>query len=878
MTAHTFTYFLDQELSQRFRTPVISLNLSKALDAASLCAKVLGAEKAMMMALIDHEFDWRKREAKIGKADTLTPFHFFRLRPSLSYELLQKLACTQRLIYNKKPLICDFFSRLSLEYIVEPQELDCVRISAFLSNQTSSYKLSECQLLLQGAPHMIVKEPFLRFINEEVSWQELNGFDKEKIVTKAEYASFLKELRSQEHAPQIHELKGTEPPDQPIDPLPTLVLTDSTCAFANLFMQYGAKRSPFNEFTASSIEKAFEKDLIEAGFSRKPVAAARYYCQTDRAISAVQFLLEVGWKVYDQKGSELLAIDHTAICLEKEAESYILQGSVSFGSHEADIALFAGAIHRKERFLSLGAGKAGLLCLDKHGALVSLLQEVELVSNTPKITKHSLSLVSELVEDNVLTVADPIDQLLFKTMKKPELLPNELLSKEFKGELRSYQQVGVNWMKSLFKMASGGILADEMGLGKTVQVLGFLSTHATDLRTLIVAPTTLLHHWKQEALSFLPSSRLLLFHGLERNPEQLDNNYDMIITSYGTLRADVALFQNQSFDCLILDEAQAIKNQETQIAQSLKKINARFRLSLTGTPVENSLQELLSHFQFLNPGLLKETYSLPQIRQKIAPFFLRRKKSDVAKELPEKIEQTIIVPMSESQKSLYTKFQKTLSQGLLKKIATNGTQKLRMEILEAILRLRQICCHPALVPQIADELGEKSPLTSGKCDLLLEDIETLMSEGKKIVVFSQFSSMLTLLSKESRERGWQPLVLDGQTKNRMELVDRFQNDPSVSLFLMSLKAGGVGLNLTKADYVLLYDPWWNRAQELQAIDRAHRIGRKETVFCKRYVMKESIEEKILELQEKKSALIEALFEGEENATALSGDDLAELLT
>lgn len=867
MTTPTYTYSLDQELSQRYRAPVISLNLAKALGPEQLLAMALPTEKALMNSLIEQELTARRRESKTGRVDTHTPFSFFRVRPSLSYELLQKLSCTQRLFYNKQPLLCDFFSRLALEYIIEPTGDSHVAISAFLSGPSTSYKLSECALILQGAPHMIVKDRFLRFIDPEVSWQEINGFEKEKILTKSDYARWLKELQSQDHCPKIHELQGTEPAK--VDPLPVLMLSDATCAFANLYMQLGAKRSPYNEIAPTPTEKSFESDLLEAGFCKKPTASTRYYCPTDKAIAAVQFLLELGWTVYDHKANALFPLHSVEARIEEET----LRGSVLFGNETIDLSLFAAAVNKNEKTLSLGFQKSGLLCLDKHAALIPLFKEIEFVSGTAKIPKEALNLVSELVDTGAIEVSNREELLRIRAVGKPELLPLEEPGSVFKGSLRAYQQIGVNWMKHLFKTGSGGLLADEMGLGKTVQVIAFLSTHTSFPKTLVVAPTTLLHNWKQELATFLPSSRSLVFHGAKRDEAALTHGYDIIITSYGTLRADLPLFQKEPFDCLIVDEAQAIKNRETKNFQALDTIEARFRLSLTGTPVENALSELHSHFHFLNPGLLKENYSLPQIRQKITPFFLKRKKSDVAKQLPEKIEQTIVVPMTESQKAIYTQFQQSLAQGLLKKVSLDGAKQHRMEILEAILRLRQICCHPALVPQIT---GEKEH-SSGKYSLVCDDIETLITEGKKVLLFSQFSSMLHLLAKEAKDRKWNALLLDGQTKNRGELVDRFQNDPDVPLFLMSLKAGGVGLNLTRADYVLLYDPWWNRAQEMQAIDRAHRIGREETVFCRRYVMEETIEEKILELQEKKSVLIDALFEEEESASPLSADDLFELL-
>ena len=291
------------------------------------------------------------------------------------------------------------------------------------------------------------------------------------------------------------------------------------------------------------------------------------------------------------------------------------------------------------------------------------------------------------------------------------------------------------------------------------------------------------------------------------------------------------------------------------------QLQSRFRLSLTGTPVENSLSELCNQFHFLEPGLVDEALPLATLKKKIAPFLLRRKKSDVAKDLPEKVDESVFVTMNEAQKSLYDRFLLSLKSGLLKKVAEGGIKAHRLEVFEAILRLRQIACHPLLVPQIVEGLAPEAT-SSSKFDLVLEDIATLVTTGKKVLLFSQFTSMLKLLAKGASEQNIPYLMLDGTTQNRQAVVDSFQTDPNYPLFLISLKAGGVGLNLTAADYVLLYDPWWNRAQEAQAIDRAHRIGRTGTVFCKRYYVQDSIEEKMLALQEKKGKLIDALLEGD----------------
>jgi SNF2 family DNA or RNA helicase len=309
---------------------------------------------------------------------------------------------------------------------------------------------------------------------------------------------------------------------------------------------------------------------------------------------------------------------------------------------------------------------------------------------------------------------------------------------------------------------------------------------------------------------------------------------------------------------------------------------------LTGTPIENHLSEIWAHFRFLIPDLFGEQKDfladvtagqadfryMQRLRKKLRPFMLRREKGEVAKELPERIEQVVWVEMPSQQRKVYDDFLAGFKGNLLKKVESDGIGKHRMEVLEAILRLRQICCHPLLVLSQSENVGE---LSSGKLEALLQDLETVVEEKRKVLVYSQFTSMLQLIAKEAKRSQWPLVYLDGQTKDREKVVQQFQEDPTISLFLISLKAGGIGLNLTAADYVFLYDPWWNEAVENQAIDRAHRIGRKDTVIAKRYVMVESVEEKIMSLKASKRSLLIDMMEDTASMNQLTIDDLHYLL-
>lgn len=516
-----------------------------------------------------------------------------------------------------------------------------------------------------------------------------------------------------------------------------------------------------------------------------------------------------------------------------------------------------------------------------------MAEESELIQGHLKIKRNAIGNTQSLLKNSNATPAlQNLKERLQNFTKIEKALPGE----NFKGILRPYQQEGLNWLSFLADYDFHGMLADDMGLGKTVQVLAFLSRLRLEKPCLIVMPTSLLFNWKKEIEKFLPNISFCIHHGIKRakTKEEL-TTYSIILTSYSTLRMDLLLFQKIPLQALILDEAQAIKNSNTQTAQSVYSLQADFRLSITGTPIENHLNELWSQFHFLIPDLFEDQSQfnadlqaaavdsryLQKIRKKVAPFILRRKKEEVAKDLPERIDQIVWLQMPEEQQSIYDQFLAGVKSGLLKKIEIDGLAKHRIAVFEAILRLRQICCHPLLIPSFLDEDTPLPP--SIKIDSLFQDLETIVEEKGKVLIYSQFTSMLQIMAKESKNRGWKFVYLDGSTTNREKVIDSFQNDPEVSLFFISLKAGGVGLNLTAADYVFIYDPWWNDAVEEQAINRAHRIGRTKTVFTKKFITLQSIEEKMMKLKEAKKDLFNQIMDEEIHMQNLTLDDLKYLL-
>jgi superfamily II DNA or RNA helicase len=465
--------------------------------------------------------------------------------------------------------------------------------------------------------------------------------------------------------------------------------------------------------------------------------------------------------------------------------------------------------------------------------------------------------------------------------------------------LRPYQKQGVAWLHFLRANGFGGVLADEMGLGKTLQTLAFLNSLRTEgsrppeaRAHLIVCPTTLVFNWVAEAKKFLPQLKVLALHGPDRHARFGDIAVsDLVVTSYALIRRDAAKYRELEFDTVALDEAQHIKNRQTQNAQAVKAIKSRHRIVLTGTPLENSVLDLWSIFDFLMPGYLgsakdfRERYELPIVKEKDAasqtrlarrlkPFLLRRLKKEVAADLPAKLEQVSFCELTSEQRGVYQQVIEASRKEVLEATGPEGLAKSRMVVLTALLRLRQICCDLRLL-----KLENVSPdNASGKLELFGELLEEVIDGGHRVLVFSQFVGMLTLLKEKLTAEGIEFCYLDGSTADRAVVVQRFQANADIPVFLISLKAGGTGLNLTGADTVVHFDPWWNPAVEDQATDRAHRIGQTKIVTSYKLITRDTVEEKILALQNRKREIIQSMIGGEEEfAAALSWDEIQELL-
>ena len=463
-------------------------------------------------------------------------------------------------------------------------------------------------------------------------------------------------------------------------------------------------------------------------------------------------------------------------------------------------------------------------------------------------------------------------------------------------DFREYQLKGYGWLWFMYKYGLNGILADDMGLGKTLQALTVLQKAKEvdgPAPTLVICPTTVVFNWESEIQKFAPGLSCLKLSGVER--KQLFKeipNYDVVITSYALVRRDIEKLKDINFRYVILDESQNIKNAMSQTAQAVKKLNAQHKLALSGTPIENKLEELWSVFDFLMPGFLfnvaefNHRYVNPimerqdktvekRLKLQIYPFILRRMKRDVAKDLPDKVENIAYCELTDDQKDFYLQVLDSTKEELFKSIEQNGLEKSRLSIFSALLRLRQICCHPRLY----DKENVKNITSSGKFEKLKVLLEEIISEGHRILLFSQFVDMLDIIKAWLEREGIPYEYLTGKTKDRQGAVERFNSTPSIPIFLISLKAGGTGLNLTGADYVIHYDPWWNPAVEDQATDRAYRIGQTKKVFVYRLITKNTVEEKIQKLKTVKRNLVDSVISVDRNIVkSLTMDDIKEIFS
>ncbi|HTJ50902.1 MAG TPA: DEAD/DEAH box helicase [Cyclobacteriaceae bacterium] len=554
-----------------------------------------------------------------------------------------------------------------------------------------------------------------------------------------------------------------------------------------------------------------------------------------------------------------------------------LKVTIHWGDQNVSLKEIRKAILNQQDTIMLEDGTLGHIP-DEWISQYSLLLRTSTEENgTLKVSKLHYTLLDDILEKvDGATVQQDIAQRKEKLLQYDSIQKTEL-SSEIKATLRPYQLSGFHWMQALDELGYGGCLADDMGLGKTLQTISFLQflkEKYPGSTQLVVCPTSLIFNWENEIKKFSPQLKFHTYYGLQREFNETHfAEYDVILTSYGVVRNDQENLTGYLFQYVILDESQAIKNPDAQVTKAVNKLNSVNRIILSGTPVQNNTSDLFAQFNFLNPGLLgnreffNREFATPidkygskektqYLKRLIHPFTLRRTKEQVAKDLPDKTVTVLWCTMEPEQRRLYNEYRDNYRGKLLKRIDEEGIGKSGIYVLEGLLRLRQLCDHPALLKDQTHNVT-----SSVKIEELIREVQENTGINK-LLVFSQFTEMLHIIRDEFNEVGIKHCYLDGSTslEKRREQVTTFQEDDSIKAFLISLKAGGVGLNLTVADYVYLVDPWWNPAAEQQAIDRAHRIGQTRKVFAYKMICKDTVEEKILQLQERKQMLADDLIQ------------------
>lgn len=756
-----------------------------------------------------------------------------------------------------------------------------------LQERSTFYKLSEKQRQIIDQIHAVLpyrKQPVYRIAHEHMEPFIANVVPQLSEIGEINYTRQTADL--------VKELA--------LEPYVYLDEADDVL-IANVVFQYGEyKLYPYESYDQQQvvIKRDAEKEQVILNFLEH---AGFYYLngrfQLFNNESIYQFLHE---KVADLRQYATIYFTEASRSLLGDSKPNLTPNiglnrrfgmlDVSFdveGISTKDIAHLLEAVVEKKRFVRLPDGPLVSLENDSFHSFQSFVEQLQLskqdvLNGQVQVSAANSFQLEDLFPADTANYQETFTQLL-TALKQPENL-NFTLPTTLQADLRDYQLVGFQWFKTLSHYQLGGILADDMGLGKTVQTISYLlsekEAQTNDYRALVVAPASLVYNWKKEIDKFAPTLSSKIIIGSKQQRQKLieeQDQTDIYITSYPLIRKDNDLYHNFFFDALILDEAQAIKNHLTLTAKSVQAVKATHRFALSGTPIENNLDELWSIFESLIPGFLGTKKHFSQLEPAYIstitrPFILRRLKQDVLSELPEKIETEQYAELTKLQKQIYLTYVEKMQLQISETIATKGFEKGKLEILAGLTRLRQICCHPSLF--LENYHGK-----SGKMEYLLELVADLRASGKRLLIFSQFSTMLKLIGDAFEQQGYQFYYLDGQTpsEQRVEMAEAFNNDEK-EIFLISLKAGGTGLNLTGADTVILFDLWWNPAIEAQAAGRAHRIGQKNVVQVIRLITEGTIEEKIFQLQQKKRALVDQIIQpGESLLSNLSETELRDLL-
>ncbi len=815
----------------------------------------------------------------------------------------------------------DFFH---IHLVVEPSE-KFIRIKPFIKIKEDQFEIKDFQ---NCANVLLIKNNIGYIVDSEINWKLLQDFEqkKEMIVFKSEEKKLYKEY--------LLPLRNQISIDMPEEEKPATLKAENTTLAVRLkemepnyllfqpIIKYGEIEAEIDDQDVEIyidgklqlIGRELDKEqfLVETIQNLHPKFADQsnlqfYYLPFSKALEkgwffeALKKLAESNIEIYGQKQLTKFKYNTNKAKIDIKGGSGIdwfdLKIEISYGDQLVPIKALKQAILNKQDFIQLGDGTLGLLPEEWLVKFRSLFQLGNLKNDDNlQVSKLHYTLIDEL--HNNISDQSILQELALKKQQLNQLADIKELKmpKNIKATLRPYQLAGLNWFNQLHKIGWGGCLADDMGLGKTLQTLCYLQElHNNDksLKVLIVCPTSLIYNWQAEIDKFTKGLKYVIYHGTEREFPKEKEKWNILITSYGTMRNDIEQFGKINFDVTILDESQSIKNPTSQVTKAVALINTKMRFILSGTPVQNNTFDLYAQLNFVNPGLLgnqeffKAEFATAidkfgdkeksqQLRRMVYPFVLRRTKEQVAPDLPDKTETIMYCEMGKYQQKVYDAVKEEFRVKILESIEEKGVSKSAFIILEGLNKLRQICDCPSL---LTDADKNRFKQESIKLDELMREIEENIS-NHKMLVFSQFLGMLALVREKLDADGIKYIYLDGSTpaKERAKLVDSFQNDSTIQVFLISLKAGGVGLNLTAADYVYVMDPWWNPAVEDQAIDRTHRIGQTKKIFAYKLICKNSIEEKIIQLQEKKKSLAKELItEDASFVKKLTKDDVAWLL-
>ena len=797
--------------------------------------------------------------------------------------------------------------------------------------QRIEFMFKEAQIIC-NQPAWLLLDEVLYYFEEDVEGKKLQPFLNKRFISipksseKTYFEKFVAPL-IEKHAVYA---EGFEIRTEKFEAVPVLKLlhSDSEAPQLQLYFKYGDYIFPSgsdrrvsvrtekrdNDYIFHRIKRSlsWEKNKInilqELGLSSSGSIFSNVYNPVsqdkdseDSPFNIINWLnehhddLEINGFLFEQtQGNKQYVIGRSKIDLEirENNDWFDIHAVVHFGPYQIPFVDLKNHILNKIREFKLPSGQIAVIPEQWFAQYSNLLQFSE-GSNQLKLKKHHIGLINDFSTSELAIVS--MDRKLKKLANFEEIEEIDI-PKAFHGLLRPYQKAGYDWFHFLRKYNFGGCLADDMGLGKTVQTLALLQKVKEDKHeigahttSLIIMPTSLVYNWMNEAKKFAPKLKIHAHTGTFRNKDiEIFSNYDVVITTYGISRVDIEILKSFFYEYIILDESQNIKNPASKSFKSVKTLKSKHKLILSGTPVENTVNDLWTQMSFINPGLLgsqslfytefvipiekkKDEEKASKLQALIKPFVLRRTKTQVATELPPKTENLFYCQMSEEQKEYYEEIKSEYRNELLLNLENGGFKKSQVQVLQGLTKLRQIANHPRMIDE--DYTGD-----SGKFENVIHTLENVLSRGHKVLVFSQFVRHLAIYRKYFDAEKTPYAYLDGATAKRGQVVKEFQSNKDIKLFLISIKAGGVGLNLTEADYVFILDPWWNPAVEQQAIDRTHRIGQNKNVFIYKFITKDTVEEKILALQNRKRKVAESLITTEESfVKSLTVRDIEDIL-